>query len=130
VEVGDPPHVGLGTLFEFLPVRAGDLETRNGFRDLGLTLLAALAIFSIGAIAGYVSFLVFGGENSLGIRHAKYGEQINTILPLLLVSVIRLKGRQFWIGVLSVATLWLLIYCSLGRINLLLLRVGFLATAC
>ena len=112
----------------FLIVRA-ILETRNGFRDLGITLLAALVIFSIGAIAGYVSFLVFGGENSLGIRHAKYGEQINTILPLLIVSVIRLKGRQFWIGVLSVATVWLLIYCSLGRINLLLFVIGFLATS-
>jgi O-antigen ligase len=115
--------------FTFFLIIRGILETQNGFRDLGITLLAALVLFSIGAIAGYVSFLVFGGGNSLGIRHAKYGEQVNTILPLLLVSVIRLKGRQFWVGALSVATLWLLIYCSFGRINLILFVAGFFATS-
>jgi O-antigen ligase/Tfp pilus assembly protein PilF len=115
-------------LIFFLIVRS-ILETRNGFLYLGITLLCALLIFSIGAVAGYVSFVIFGGENSLGIRHAKYGEQINTILPLLIVTVVRLRDRQFLIGVLSIATLWLLIYCSLGRINLMLFAAGFLATA-
>src|SRR6188474_2008567 len=97
----------------FLIVRA-ILETRNGFRDLGITLLAALVIFSIGAIAGYVSFLAFGGENSLGIRHAKYGEQINTVLPLLFV-----------IGFLATAVL----IFALPRFHSYRVRIAFVALA-
>jgi len=112
-------------LIFYLFVRA-ILETRHGFRDLGLTLVTALAIFSLGAVAAYISYLVFGGEVSVGIKYAKYGEQINTVLPLLLASVVRLQGRRFWIGVISIALLWLLIYCSLGRINLILFATGFL----
>ncbi|HEV8592148.1 MAG TPA: O-antigen ligase family protein, partial [Pyrinomonadaceae bacterium] len=74
------------------------------------------------------SLLVFGGNNLLGI-HAKYGEQIVTILPLLLVGVTRLEGRRLWIGAISIALLWLLIFCSFGRINLFLFGAAFFTTA-
>ena len=104
------------------------LERENGLRYLGLTLLILIAIPSYAAVAGYVSFLVFGGSNLLGI-HAKYGEQIVTILPLLLVAVTRLEGRPFWIGAGFIALLWLLIFCSFGRINLFLFGAAFFTTA-
>jgi O-antigen ligase len=104
------------------------LETEKGLRYLGLTLLILVAIPSYAAVAGYISLLVFGGSNSLGM-HAKYGEQIVTILPLILVAVTRTEGRRFWIGAALITLLWLLIFCSFGRINLFLFGIAFLTTA-
>ena len=44
------------------------------------------------------AFLLFGGGSTLGMRYAKFGEQVITILPLAMVAVLRLTRRQFQIG--------------------------------
>jgi O-antigen ligase/Flp pilus assembly protein TadD len=57
------------------------------------------------------------------MRYAKFGEQIVTIVPLVLLGVIRLRGRRFAFGVGVVTAMWLLIFCSLGRANYLLFGI-------
>lgn len=101
----------------------------EGFKALTITITIALVALSVPVIAEYCSFLIFGGANLLGIKHAKYGEQVNTIIPLIFVGIVRLNGRRFWLGVLAVAVMWLLIFCSLGRINFFLFCLGITATA-
>ena len=95
-----------------------------------LTILAmTFVLFSIPAIVDYCAFLIFGGATSLGIRFAKFGEQINTIFPLLMVGVLRLSGKRFVLGLLTVVAMWLLVFTSLSRINLFLFVGGTVAIA-
>jgi O-antigen ligase len=103
------------------------VATRREFEKILATVTITLVLVSIPAVAEYCAYLVFGGSTSLGIRFAKWGEQIVTILPLLLVCLVRLEGRRFWIGLTATALLWLLIFCSLGRINLFLFAFGVVA---
>ena len=69
------------------------IKTESGLRRVGITLVTPIVIFAVGAVAGYASFVIFGGANELG-RLAKLGEQAVTILPLLLVAVVRLNGKS------------------------------------
>ena len=103
-------------------------ETSRGRQALGLALLGPIVLFSIAAAAGYASFVIYGGINPLG-RLAKVGEPALTILPLLLVFVVRSNGRSFKIGVAITSLISLLIFCSLGRINFFLFALISLLTA-
>lgn len=85
---------------------------------LSLAFLAVLAIFS------YCAFLIFGGGTRIGIVYAKYGEQVNTIFPLLTLGVLRLNGKRFLQGSALLTALWLLVFCSLSRTNLFLFAVA------
>ena len=105
------------------------LDTADGYSRLMKTVTVALFVLSVPAITEYSSLLIFGGANSLGITHAKYGEPINAILPLLCVGVIRLHGRRFWLGASAIVSMWLLVFCSLGRANLILFAFAF-ASVC
>lgn len=82
--------------------------------------ILTLLFYSLPAIVEYCALLTFGGTTTIGIRYAKFGEQIITLLPLVLLGVVRMRGIRFAIGVGAVAALWLLIFCSLGRANYLL----------
>jgi O-antigen ligase len=96
-------------------------------RSLGIVLtvfVATLTLYALPAIIEYCSFLTYAGTTTIGIRFAKFGEQIVTIIPLLLLGVIRTRGRQFAVGVVAVTILWLLIFCSLGRANYLLFSIA------
>ena len=90
------------------------------FRTLLALLVLTLVLYAVPAIVEYCAFLSFGGTTTLGMRYAKFGEQIVTLLPLVLLAVVRTRGRQFVIGAAAVAAVWLLIFCSFGRINYLL----------
>lgn len=96
------------------------LERNGGLKALLAVLVLTLLLYSLPAIFEYCAYLTFGGQTTIGIRFAKYGEQVVTLLPLVLLGVIRTRGKQFAIGAASVAVLWLLIFCSLGRANYLL----------
>ncbi len=93
------------------------LERKENLPNLLLVFLVALALYALPAVAEYCAYLAFGGQTTLGMRYAKYGEQIVTFLPLVLLAVVRMRGRQFVIGASVVTLLWLLVFCSLGRIN-------------
>jgi tetratricopeptide (TPR) repeat protein len=54
------------------------------------------------------------------MRFAKYGEQIVTVMPLVLIGLVRLRGRKLAIAAGAVVLLWLLIFCTFGRINYIL----------
>lgn len=103
------------------------LETGSGFKKLMITFAIVIACLSVPAITQYVAFQIFGGAKSLGVTNAKYGEAVNTLMPLLLIAVVRLPGRKFWLGTGSVVLGWLLIVCGLGRINLFLFACGCIA---
>ena len=93
------------------------LERNAGFGKVLTVLTLTLILYAVPAIVEYCAYLSFGGESTLGMRFAKYGEQIVTILPLVLLGVVRMRGKQFAIGAAAVALLWLLIFCTFGRIN-------------
>lgn len=106
------------------------LDRERNYGMLLTMLSCTLAFFSVFAIFAYGGFLIFGGEEMLGRGvYPKYGEQINTIFPLLTVGVLRLSGARFRWGIATLAVLWLLIFCSLGRINLFLFVCAAAATA-
>ncbi len=104
----------------------------NGDRNYGrlVTMLTvSFVLISIPAVIEYCAFLAFGGSSTLGLRYAKYGEPINTILPLLIAGTLRLSGRRFALGAAAVVALWLLIFCTFGRINVILFLAGLIAVA-
>jgi O-antigen ligase len=96
------------------------LESGDGYRKLVTALSFTLILFGLSAVSEYCSFLIFGGGTNVGINNAKYGEQVNAILPLLMIGVVRLRGKQFVLGLFVIAALWLLVFCSMSRTNLLL----------
>lgn len=102
----------------YLVVRS--LIDRRGYKKLLATIALAFVIVSLPAIVEYAALLVFGGATSIGIRYARYGEQINTLVPLVFAAVLGLRGKQFTIGLAAMAALWLLIFVSLGRTNIVL----------
>jgi len=103
------------------------IELRTNFRKLLGLCVFALVYFAIPAIVEYCAYLSFGGATTLGVRFAKFGEQVVTILPLVLLFVVRARGRMFAIGVGATVCLWLLVFCSFGRANYLLF--GFVIAA-
>jgi O-antigen ligase len=95
------------------------LETGHNYAGLTKMLTGTLCFFSILAVFSYLAFLIFGGGTSVGIIYSKYGEQIVTLFPLLVVGVLRQQGRKFAIGTTALALLWLLIYSSQSRASLI-----------
>lgn len=106
-------------------ILAGETNYGRLLKMLSLTL----AFFAVLAVFAYCALLVYGTGTSIGIVYAKYGEQVNTIFPLLTVGVLRLSGKRFIQGTIVLAVLGLLVFCSLGRTNLILFSFGTLATA-
>ncbi|HMJ08463.1 MAG TPA: O-antigen ligase family protein [Pyrinomonadaceae bacterium] len=105
------------------------LDRGSNFVRLQRTFALTLGFFAVLAVVGYCSFLVLGGGTQLGIVYAKYGEQINTLFPLLTVGILRLNGKRFVGGAALLTALWLLIFCSLSRTNLFLFTIAFFAVA-
>ena len=96
------------------------LERGSGFNRLLTVIVLTLVFYSLPAIVEYCAYLSFGGTTTLGIRFAKWGEQIVTILPLVMLGVIRTREKKFALGAAAVVIMWLLIFCTLGRINYIL----------
>jgi O-antigen ligase len=103
------------------------VDSGDGFGKLLKVILVTLAIYATPAIIEYCAYLAVGGSTTIGMRFAKYCEQIVTILPIVLVAVVRTRGRRFAIGTAAVSLLWLLVFCSLGRANYMLF--GFVIAA-
>jgi O-antigen ligase len=96
------------------------ITIEDGFKTLIKFTCGVFVLMMIPAIIEYCWFLVYGGATTLGIRFAKYGEQIVTILPLIVIGVLRLDGKKFVSGAFIVTAMWLFILSTLGRTNLIL----------
>lgn len=100
------------------------LNLENGFKIIMLLLAVVFSIITLPAVIEYSSFLVLGGATTLGIRFAKYGEQVNALLPLFIVVTLRFNGKRFIVGLIFITIMWLFIISTLSRINLALCLVG------
>ena len=97
------------------------LDQRANLRRMVQTVAAVLLVFAIPAVIEFVPLAALGSDTLwLRVRYAKNGEQVVTILALLLAVVVRLSGRAFYGGVAAIVMLWLLVYCTSSRVNLLL----------
>jgi O-antigen ligase len=105
------------------------LDRAGNFGKLLNTITLSLAFLSVLAVFSYCTFLVFGSVSTQGITYAKYGEQVNTVFPLFLVCILRLNGKRFALGLSILVGLWLLVFCSLSRTNLMLFACGMAAIA-
>lgn len=105
------------------------VDQGRNFSKLLTTAVLVLVLFAIPALIEFSGSAFIGGESSFRARFAKYGEQIVTILPLLLVFIFRSSGRALYAGLAALAALWLLVYCTAGRINIVLFAGVFLAMA-
>jgi O-antigen ligase len=103
------------------------LERAGNIGKLLNTVTLTLASLSVLAVFSYCTFLVFGSVTTQGITYAKYGEQVNTVFPLFLVCVLRLDGKRFTLALSILVGLWLLVFCSLSRTNLILFTCGMAA---
>jgi O-antigen ligase len=102
------------------------VDHERTFSRLLNTFAIVLVLFAVPALIEYAGLTVIGGEFTFRARFAKYGEQIATILPLLLVAVFRSSGRRFTAGIAILVALWLLVYCTAGRMNLFVFAIVFL----
>lgn len=116
-------------LIFYLMVRSV-IDSKAGYKETLPIVTAAFVLVSIPAVVEYGALLAFGGGTSIGLRYARYGEQVNTLIPLVIASVIAIgKSGRFWIGSAAVAALWLLIFVSLGRTNVALFGLATASVA-
>ncbi|MEQ1765506.1 MAG: O-antigen ligase family protein [Pyrinomonadaceae bacterium] len=104
------------------------LNQAGQYRKFLILLAGSLVLCSVPAISGYVAFQLFGGSTTLGIRFSRFGEQVATLLPLVLVGVLRLRSKRFAVGVLAVCMLWLLVFSSMSRAGMLMFVTATLST--
>jgi len=103
-------------------------EGRN-FSLLLSTPALVLGFYAVLAVISYCTVVAVHGGIPVGMIYARYGEQINTILPLVMIGVVWQTGRRFKIGASLVALLWLLVFCSASRTSIGLFLVGAITTA-
>ncbi len=105
------------------------IRSEKNYRMFLKCLTAAFLLIAVPAVIEFGYFTAFnGGGTTLGIRFAKYGEQIVTFLPLLIVGTLKLKGKSFALGTAAMTVLCLLIIATLGRANLFLFGAGVIGT--
>ena len=105
------------------------IDRGRNFSLLLSTPALVLGFYAVLAVISYCTVIVVHGGIPVGMIYARYGEQINTILPLLIVGVILQTGRRFKLGVALIALLWLLIFCSSSRTSIGLFFISILTTA-
>lgn len=104
------------------------LQIRGQYTKFLSVFVSALLLCALPAIAGYAALLIFGGNNTLGLRFSRFAEQVFTLLPLLLIGLVRLKPKHFVIGSVSIAAIWLLVFCSMSRTGIFLSAIATVAT--
>ena len=95
------------------------------------TITVCLAIFALLALIAQITLIFVGTSTQIGIIYSKFAEQSITVLPLVLIGVLRSNGRKFMFGVVGVSLLWLLVFCSSSRtaIGLFLICISLFAGA-
>lgn len=106
------------------------LNLHNGYKFLISLISTAFLIICIPAIIEYCAFTLFGGATTLGIRYAKYGEQINIALPLIIIGAFCLNGKRFAISLFIITVVWLFTVSTFSRTSFLLFIFILGAIAC
>ena len=104
------------------------LENKGQYKKYLGVFVLALLLCALPAIAGHAALLIFGGSNTLGLRFSRFTEQAVTLLPLLLIGVVKLKPKHFVIGLGCTTAIWLLVFCSMSRAGIFLSAVATVAT--
>ncbi|MGI8467297.1 MAG: O-antigen ligase family protein [Pyrinomonadaceae bacterium] len=102
------------------------LTAQSGYKSLLSLLTITILTVIVPAIFEYGSFMVFGGSTSIGMRYSKYGELVNTIFPLILIGVLRLKRRKFIAGLILIPVIGMFILATLSRANIMLFIGGMI----
>jgi O-antigen ligase len=105
------------------------IDSKRTIRLSVAMLVVCLAFACIPAFWSYLAYQLFGGVLKTGIMFQKSGEQVTALLPIAFLFAVRLKGSKFKYGLIGICSLWLLVLCTLGRINLILFVIGFAVTA-
>jgi O-antigen ligase len=105
------------------------VERDRNYSKLLTAAVLPLAFYGVLAAFGYCLYLIFTRGTTNGIVYSKFGEQVNTLFPLVLVGVLRLGGKRLAAGLGVLVCLWLLVFCSLSRIDLILFFTGMLLAA-
>lgn len=98
-------------------------------RMLVIAAVAAGLMIAIPAVFEYYASVNTGEPTTIGIRYSKYAEMLNTLFPVILAFTLRLKGRDFWLGTVTVVLLWLFAISSLSRAAVGLYMLGTAAMA-
>ena len=114
-------HTLVWTLYLIFYLVIRHLLGKPKIYPLLLSLLTVIyLIICIPGVIEYCQYIALGGYTTIGFRYEKYGEQINTIYPLIAVGVLRLSGKRFVIGWSLLVVMCLFIIASLGRTNVVL----------
>ncbi len=105
------------------------LETGRNYSRSADMLAAVFAFLGVLAVFSYIAYLAFGGGTNIGIVFSKHTEQVVTILPLVIVGVVRQQGRRFILGLGALSFLWLMIFTAQSRTSLYLFFAIVLAMA-
>lgn len=102
------------------------LNEAGSSQKLTTAVLFPLLLFATIAVTGFLTLQIVGSGQPLGMIYSKYGEQINTIFPLILAATIVSTGRRFVLGTICLLLLWLLIFASSSRAAIGLFAFGTL----
>ena len=102
------------------------LDHRGSYSKLISAFSFPLLFFASLAILGYFTILIVGRGSALGIIYSKWGEQVNALLPLLLIAVLGAKGKRFYLFAGGLTLLWLMVYVSASRTAIGLFVIGFI----
>ncbi|HYJ91374.1 MAG TPA: O-antigen ligase family protein [Pyrinomonadaceae bacterium] len=104
------------------------IDKYRNFSLLLSTPALTLGFYSVIAISSYLTLVIFEGGIPIGMIYSRYGEQVNTILPIIVLAVICQNGRRFKVGIALLALFWLLAFCSSSRTSIGLFLIGISAT--
>lgn len=104
------------------------VSIKDGFKTLIKFTTFVFVLMALPAIIEYCAFIIYAGSTTLGIRFAKYGEQVVTLIPLVFVITLRHDGKKFALGASAVTIFWLFVLSTLSRTSLLLCLAGISAT--
>lgn len=91
------------------------LDRPAGSEMLYLALAAIVWMVGLPAVFEYYTAGPSGGASSIGVRYSKYAEMLTALFPVLAAYSLRLKGKAFWLGSVTVLLIWLVVISSLSR---------------
>ena len=120
-------HTAFWSIYLIFYIVARQMIDVHGNYKLVMTFLTVLLVLIASpAIIEYCSYVYLKSETLLGLRFSKYAEIVNLLCPLMIASVVRMEGKRFKIGVLTVTIMSLFIISTISRTGLMLFAAGIL----